>query len=353
MNGIIDVHTHYLPQVYTDALKRHIPGDPDGWPTPAWTPELTLDFMAKNKIGYSLLSLSSPHFNFGDRQETLDIARQANAEGERLAIAHPEQFGYLASLPLPYVNDSVAEINWALSNRARGFTVPTNTRGIYFGSPIFDEVYAQLNAAKAIVALHPNQPAALPQNVNIDMPTPLMGFFFDTTMTFMNLLQYHFFDRFPDIKLIVPHAGAFLGILADRDAAFVKEQYHSDMFAALQHVYFDTAGAVFPRQLPMLLTLTDEHHILYGSDIPYTDLQLSSQLLSVITTANAKQAQQKLRLVKTAHHFDHFFEHHAKLDQIPTLLTMVTQMMTGAEILTPTLKQEILTDNAKALLGCD
>ena len=36
MTGIIDVHTHYLPKIYTDALKRHIPGNPDGWPTPDW-----------------------------------------------------------------------------------------------------------------------------------------------------------------------------------------------------------------------------------------------------------------------------------------------------------------------------
>ncbi|WP_407893165.1 amidohydrolase family protein [Lacticaseibacillus sp. N501-2] len=350
MTGIIDVHTHYLPKIYTDALKRHIPGNPDGWPTPDWQPETTLEFMKKNKISYSLLSLSSPHFNFGDRQETRQIAREANQEGEQLAITHPDQLGYLASLPLPYVNDAIAEINWTLTHHARGFTVPTNTRGIYFGSPIFDEVYAQLNADKAIVAMHPNQPSQLPQNVNIDMPTPLMGFFIDTTMTFMNLLKYHFFDRFPDIKLIVPHAGAFLGILADRDETFVKAQYQSDLFAAMKHVYFDTAGAVFPRQLPMLLTLADEHHILYGSDIPYTDLKASSQLLSVIVNANDKKAVRKLKLVQTAHHFDHFYEQHKPLAQIPTLLDMLVKMMNGAEILTPTMKQEILTDNAQALL---
>ncbi|MCG0555266.1 putative metal-dependent hydrolase (putative) [Lactiplantibacillus plantarum] len=41
----IDFHTHYLPTSYVEALKRHVPGDPDGWPTPEWTPQLTLNFM--------------------------------------------------------------------------------------------------------------------------------------------------------------------------------------------------------------------------------------------------------------------------------------------------------------------
>ena len=35
----IDFHTHYLPTSYVEALKRHVPGDPDGWPTPEWTPQ--------------------------------------------------------------------------------------------------------------------------------------------------------------------------------------------------------------------------------------------------------------------------------------------------------------------------
>ncbi|WP_461224900.1 amidohydrolase family protein [Lacticaseibacillus suihuaensis] len=350
MDGIIDTHTHYLPQVYTAALKRHIPGDPDGWPTPSWRPATTLGFMHQHNIRYSLLSLSSPHFNFGDKQETLTIAREANAEGERLTLAHPDQLGYLASLPLPYAEAAVAEIDWALTHSARGFTVPTNTRGLYFGTPIFDAVYAKLNAEKALVALHPNQPAALPLNVNIDMPTPLMGFFIDTTMTFMNLLKYHFFDRFPDIRLIVPHAGAFLGILADRDAPFVKQTYQSDLYAALQHVYFDTAGAVFPRQLPTLLTLTDEHHILYGSDIPYTSSPLAGQLLSMFTQSG-EQAAKKQRLIQTAHHFDHFFEKRAKLARIPQLLDIEVKMMNGAEIVTPQLQREILTTNAEQLLA--
>ncbi len=144
-----------------------------------------------------------------------------------------------------------------------------------------------------------------------------MGFFIDTTMTFMNLLEYHFFDRFPDIKLIVPHAGAFLGILADRDETFVKAQYQTDLFAAMKHVYFDTAGAVFPRQLPMLLTLADEQHILYGSDIPYTELGLSSQLLSIIVDADDKKASRKMKLVQTAHRFDHFYAKHKKTRRNP------------------------------------
>ncbi len=71
MDGTIDFHTHFLPKKYAQALKKHIPGDPDGWPTPGWDEHLTLGFMRKNHISYSILSLSSRISILGIRTKPL------------------------------------------------------------------------------------------------------------------------------------------------------------------------------------------------------------------------------------------------------------------------------------------
>lgn len=292
----IDFHTHYLPESYLIALRKNISGNPDGWPTPNWSPKITLDFMDANGINYSVLSLSSPHINFGDKNETLNLANDINRVGANLAKEYPDKLGYLATLPLPYITESVAIFNDAIANNALGVTVPTNSRGIYFGSPIMDELYKVMNDKSVIVALHPNEPSASPKNVDIDLPTPLLGFFMDTTMTFVNLLKYRFFERFPNIKLIVPHAGAFLGILDDRIADYVKVKYNTDIYKVMKHVYFDTAGRVLPRQLPMLLTLADENNILYGSDIPYTPLAGSATLGQALESTDVLTSSQKNKI---------------------------------------------------------
>ena len=186
----IDLHTHYLPEGYVAALKKNIAGDPDGWPTPDWQPQTTLDFMKANDIQYSVLSLSSPHINFGDKAETLRLTDEANELGKNLTQQYPNQLGYFASLPLPYESDSIMTLKKALDQQdALGVTIPTNSRGTYFGSPILENVYQELNERHTIVALHPNDPANLPQNVDIGFPTPLLGFFMDTTMTFVNMLK--------------------------------------------------------------------------------------------------------------------------------------------------------------------
>lgn len=297
MNKKIDLHTHYLPKGYVAALKTHIAGDPDGWPTPEWQVGTTLDFMKQNGIDYSVLSLSSPHINFNDKAETIRLAEESNKLGNDLTLKYPKQLGYLATLPFPYETESVTAVNKAFDQyHALGVTVPTNSRGTYFGSPTLNNVYQTLDDRHAIVAMHPNEPSALPKNVDTGLPTPLLGFFTDTTMTVMNLLKYRFFDRFPNIKLIIPHAGAFMAILTDRVAEYVESQYDTDIYKVMKHVYFDTAGSVLPRQLPALLTLADEDHVLYGSDIPYTPLDKSAKLQQKLSNTNALTDLQKQKI---------------------------------------------------------
>lgn len=292
-----DLHTHYLPKSYVDALKKNIDGDPDGWSTPDWQPETTLNFMDDNEIQYSVLSLSSPHINFGDKSETLYLANDANSLGQNLTQQYPDKLGYFASLPLPYESESVEVVKNALDHQqALGVTVPTNSRGTYFGSPVLEKVYQALNDRNAIVALHPNEPANLPKNVDIGFPTPLLGFFMDTTMTFVNMLKYRFFNNYPNIKIIIPHAGAFLGILDDRISEYVQKEYHEDIFQIMKSVYFDTAGSVLPRQLPTLLSLADSSHIIYGSDIPYTPLAKSAKLGQELENTDILTNDQKVKI---------------------------------------------------------
>ena len=100
----------------------------------------------------------------------------------------------------------------------------------------------------------------------------------ETTRTFLNLVQNDTFARYPDIRWVIPHAGAFLPILADRFESFAlmlrfaDPDRRVDILADMAHVYYDLAGFSEPKQLAMLLRNVDETHLLYGSDTPYTDI---------------------------------------------------------------------------------
>lgn len=79
--------------------------------------------------------------------------------------------------------------------------------------------------------------------------------------------------RFPNIKFVIPHAGAFLSILVDRIAPALKVMNPAnkiDVYAEIKGLYYDVAGNCLSRQLANLLQIVDIDHLFYGSDYPYT-----------------------------------------------------------------------------------
>jgi predicted TIM-barrel fold metal-dependent hydrolase len=279
----IDLHVHYLPEDLKEALLNSGEKNPDGFPTPEWTLEMHLEVMKHLGISIAMLSISSPHINFGDDNAAKILARSVNEAGAELVNKYPKQFGLLASLPLPNVENSIEEIQYAMDIlHADGFTLPTNTQGVYLGDPCLDHIFEELNKRKATVVIHPNKPSSVPKNVVDGLPIPMMEFFFDTTRTITNMILKGTIKRFPDIKIIVPHAGAFLPILADRlnsalqmlPVAFADNiknvEDRIDVYAELKGLHYDVAGVCLPTQLPALLQIVDVGNLLYGSDYPYT-----------------------------------------------------------------------------------
>lgn len=284
-NGIpkIDMHVHYLPQAYRKALLARGEKNPDGYPTPEWNPEAHLEAMKHLGISTSMLSISVPHINFGDKNAAKILARKVNEDGAELVKKYPDQFGLLASLPVPDIKDSIEEIQYALGDlHADGFALPTNTLGVYLGAPCLDPILEELNRHKAVVVLHPGKPGCVTEHVLEDVPLPILEYFFDTTRTVANMILKGTLKRFPEIKFVIPHAGAFLSIFADRLAAAVKmlpslfegstevEVKEINVYAALKGLYYDVAGVCLPVQLSALLQIADIDHLLYGSDYSYT-----------------------------------------------------------------------------------
>ncbi|MFL2028252.1 amidohydrolase family protein [Loigolactobacillus zhaoyuanensis] len=212
-----------------------------------------------------------------------------------------EQIGYAATLPLPYVDASIAEIKRARQNNATGFTLPTNAAGTYLGDPRLDPIMAELNQQPTLVMLHPNEPQPMIPNVTAALPAPIMEFFFDTTRAVANMVLQGIFSRYSNIKFIIPHAGALLPVIADRMSLAQKlnpqlTDDQVDLISTLATQYFDVAGLVLPHQLPILQQMTDPTHLLYASDSPYTPAPQVKQLTQALETSGLLSAATKQML---------------------------------------------------------
>lgn len=150
-----------------------------------------------------------------------------------------------ALISVPHTDAAIKEAKFALDELgADGFGLSTHYAGVYLGDSGYD---------------------------------PLMELLNDTTRTFTNMVMHNIFGRYPNIKWIFPHAGAFLSILSDRMNSFsiqmrgnLPKDIPFDFKGDMRHVYFDAAGFCLQKQLGALLKDVGAKNILYGSDSPYT-----------------------------------------------------------------------------------
>jgi len=256
--------------------------------------------MRENSITKSILSISSPGVDLvpSDQAFNRKLARQCNDFANDLVRRQPGKFAFWASLPLPDVEGTLAEISYAIhSLHAVGFTMETNYHGTYLGDPSLDAVFDELNRVKAVVFLHPTTPCFkhsghdtssgytavtfLPQ-----FPNPLMEFMFDTARALINLFNSGTLARCPNITFIVPHAGGALPPILQRFCTLATHLMRSELDLSARAVretfkkqfYFDLAGFPFPDQIHGLLRIVGPERLLYGSDYPFTPPAMVAEL---------------------------------------------------------------------------
>jgi len=275
----IDVHAHYVPDFYRQAAQDSGFGKPDGMPgIPAWSLDRALAMMDRNGIEVAMLSISAPGVFFGDAAKAVELARGVNEYAADIVARHPDRFGFFAMLPLPDVDSSLSEIGYALDDlQADGIVITSNHGGIYPGDPRYEPVFVELGARKANLFIHPTSPScSCSGGTDLGIPRPIVEFMFETTRVVSNLILGGTTRRHRDLKLIIPHAGAALPVLADRIAGVLSmlpstsELSPEQVFEELGRIWYDVAGFALPRLLPVLLQITDHKHLLYGSDWPHT-----------------------------------------------------------------------------------
>ncbi len=285
----LDVHAHYLPTAYRAALERAGHSHPDGMPAiPTWSASGHVEVMDRLGIATSLLSVSTPGVHLDDDRAAVDLARAVNEAGRQAVVDHPGRFGLLGSLPLPDVDATIAEIAHCDDVlQVDGFIMLTHIGGTYLGDPELDPVLRELDRRRARVLIHPTSPVCW-EHTSFGRPRPMLEFLFDTTRAVINLVLNGAVARYPHLRLIVPHAGATLPVIADRVAGFalvLGTDPSVDVLRDLGSLHYDLAGSPIPRQLDALLAITTLEHLHYGSDFPFTPELVATTATEAIEAA--------------------------------------------------------------------
>lgn len=274
----IDFHAHAILPSYVDALKKLKidAATEEGFPLPKWNVESHLQFMEDAGIDFTVLSMATPHIS--DKS----AARAINEEFAALCRRFPKKFGFVATLPLPNVEGSIEEFNYATKKLgAPGVKVASNSDGVYLGDERLDPIFSALNEKNSLVIIHPSPARQLPRaGVVTGKVMALFEYPVDTTRAVLNMLANGTLEKFPRLRIIVPHCGSFLPYMKQRAGAMfqmlasINLMPPTDFAASFGKLFFDTAGDPMPEQFDMLLKVASLDKIIFGTDYPYVPAQI-------------------------------------------------------------------------------
>ena len=279
--GVMDVHSHLITPEFVSALESEGRLMDEGFPLPKYDVDNHLRWMDEAGVQTSVLTLAAP------QPTSAQTVRQTNEAAARIKKEHPGRFLFCAALPLPDVSKAIEEAKYALDVlKADGIKLATNIGGQYLGAPELDTLFSVLNERKAVVILHPHRPEPVNQQVMQQTPLAMQEYLSETTRAVSNMISRNVLARYNNIKVVVPHCGAYLPLAIPRMKSLTPVMQANKMVgeidyeANLRTLYYDLAGAHSPEVIRMLLTITTPDHLLYGSDYPYVAPQVLTQSLA-------------------------------------------------------------------------
>jgi predicted TIM-barrel fold metal-dependent hydrolase len=269
MSTRVDFHHHFVPPKHLEAILAQR----ESGRTPPWSAELSIAEMDRNGIATAICSLVQPGVWLGAGVEAARaLARECNEYGARMVADHRGRFGLFAVIPLPDVEGSLREIEYALDTlKADGINLFTSFERKYLGDPAFAPVYEELNRRKAVVYVHPTQPVCCVGLVP-GVTVSTIEYATDTSRTIASLVYSGTATTFPDIRFIFSHGGGTMPFLLGRFERLASEKadpwLRDGAAPLLRRFHYEIAQANHPGALDALLRLAPISNVLFGTDYP-------------------------------------------------------------------------------------
>ena len=279
---ILDVHAHYHPRAYAEALAR-MPNRGSaasgfaGGRQPVTDDEghvrTRLEMMDDAGVQLQVLSPAAgwaPYSN--DEAAAVAAATIGNDLTAELAGRVPDRFKALVSLPLPHVGASLREMRRGLDELGMiGVNIHCSVLNRPVVEPHFQPLYEELNRRHAVVLFHPTgngicSPLVTDFGLNAALGTSL-----EDTVVALHLIARRIPAQFPNITFIVPHLGGPLAMLLERldnQFSMAQRDLPEPPSVTARRFYYDTVGHGSHAALLCAWKAFGADHLLPGSDFP-------------------------------------------------------------------------------------
>jgi aminocarboxymuconate-semialdehyde decarboxylase len=289
---VIDVHTHYYPPAYLEALRTgpstvEVTEDDDGNPVVHYPGDYNIvvrghrdidhrvDVFTEHGVHMQVLSLTTPGTHVETQATAVRLASLVNDEFRAAIERTRGRCAALATLPLNDPAASRRELERACRQLGfRGAMLFSNVNGVALSDRRFWPLYELADDLDAVLYIHPTAPVGVEAMTDYWL-MPLVGFLLDTTLAAAGLVFSGVTERFPRIRWGLGHLGGAIPYLAERlDRGFhaFKECRANIARPPSDYLkwqfYYDTVN-FDPRAIKLAIDFAGADHLLAGSDYPH------------------------------------------------------------------------------------
>lgn len=278
---VIDVHSHYIPPAYWDAVTARVaadatfaalaarnnlvPQDPAG---PMRTLEPRIAEMDQAGVDVSMLSLPPPGASV--RPGDADLSRRMNDGLVAAAEQFPDRLRVLCTVPLPDVAAATAELDRILPHPlVRGVAVTSDLSAWQLDDPALDPVFAHVADAGMPLFVHPALEPVPDAYADFAL-TASVSAVVSSTLGVLRMIYHGTFDRIPNLTVIMPHLGGVIPYLLARleDLGGRQQAREPVAYYLAHHLVLDTCS-YHPPAFRCALETVGTRRLALGTDYPF------------------------------------------------------------------------------------
>ncbi len=260
----IDVFAHVLPPRFYARMKQIEPAIPERYAFFANPVLSDMELRRTHWDGVTKQVIS--HVNalpedYVGPDEAAELCRVANDELMEMMRANRDLFeAGVLMVPMNNIDEAVAIVHEQVEADpdAVGVQVFTRALGRSIADPQFRPLFAALAEAGLPAWLHPVFDLRKPDN-NL-----VFSWEYELSQAMLQMVQADLFQEFPDLKVIVHHAGGMAPFFAGRIDRILPPSQAADF----RKFYADTAILGNPRALDLAVDFFGADHVLFGTDAP-------------------------------------------------------------------------------------
>ena len=287
MNQKLDVFAHVLPTNLLKSIKKDVPSviEDNLFLQISSLTDLKLrhqNFPQDVKQIISNVNLNPE--DYFDGEKSAQMCGDANDEMIQIQKANTDIFeSVVAMVPMNNLDEAVKIIQQVSQNPSLvGIQLFTRALGKSIADPEFEIVFKTAAELNVPIWLHPVFDDRKPDN-NLTF-----SWEYELTQAMYQLVLADYFEKYPNLKIIVHHAGAMVPFFAGR-IKYTLPKYYEDF----KKFYVDTAILGNSKALELALDFYGPKHLVFGTDAPFAVMPngATQEIMQAIDEMNISDTQ--------------------------------------------------------------